>query len=132
MKIRILLSFICLLFFDSRKAQTVIYTENWTSGGTGWTLNVSTGVEGADPNFWIVADNEGGGITPDLGAPGSCGVANNANNTLHVTSVFNPTGGAAYDAGGLCGLLFCPQANRRTESPIINCTGQSTITLNFN
>lgn len=108
-------------------AQTVIYSENWTSGGTGWTLNVVTGAEGADPNFFKVSANEGGGI-----APGGCGVPNNGNNTLHVTSVFNPSGGAAYDAGGLCGFLFCPQTDRRTESPTYNCTGNSNISVNFN
>jgi len=131
MKIRILFLSFALVAISHVKAQTVIYTENWGTGGAGWTMNVVTGIEGTDPNFFLVADNEGGGIPPDLGAPGSCGVANNGNNTLHVTSVFNPAGGAAYDTGGLCGFLFCPQANRRTESPIINCTGQSTITLNF-
>lgn len=132
MKVRLLLLTISFSILSGSQAQTVIFTENWTSGGAGWTLNVPTGAEGADANFFIVADNEGGGITPDLGAPGSCGVANNSNNTLHVTSVFNPSGGAAYDAGGLCGILFCPQADRRCESPIINCTGLSAITLNFN
>src|SRR5690606_22643499 len=51
---------------------------------------------------------------------------------MHITSVFNPTGGAAYDAGGLCGILYCPQTNRRAQSPVINCTGRSNITLSFN
>ncbi len=108
----------------------VFYTEDFTSG-TGWSLVNPTGTNGADPNFFTISGNEGGGITPDLGAPSSCGAVN-SNNTLHVTSVFFPTGGAAYDAGGLCGLLFCPETNVRAESPVINCTGQSTITLTFN
>ncbi len=112
-------------------AQTVFWTENFTSGA-GWALNVPTGAEGVDANFFKISANEGGGITPNLGAPGSCGVANNGNNTLHVTSVFNPNGGAAYDAGGLCGILFCPLANRRSESPTINCTGRTNISVNFN
>ncbi len=131
MKVRILLA-LSVLVLKTAYSQTVIFSENWGTGGPGWTLNVPTGAEGADPNFFTISANEGGGITPNLGSPGSCGVANNGNNTLHVTSVFNPSGGAAYDAGGLCGILFCPQANRRTESPIYNCTGQNTITLNFN
>lgn len=76
-----------------------------------WTLNVPTGVNGADPNFWLVADDEGGVLPP------GCGVANNSNKTLFITSVFNPTGGASYDAGGLCGILFCPQTSSRSESP---------------
>ena len=119
-------------FFLSTINAQIFWTENWTSGGVGWNLNNPTGVEGADPNFFTVSDNEGGGITPDLGAPTSCGVALNGNNTLHLTSVFNPTGGAAYDAGGLCGFLFCPLTNRRAESPTINCAGKTTISINFN
>lgn len=114
------------------QSQTTVFSENWGTGGPGWTLNVPTGTEGADPNFFTISAAEGGGITPNLGAPGSCGVANNGNNTLHVTSVFFPTGGAAYDAGGLCGILYCPEANRRCESPVVNCTGYSNLTVNFN
>lgn len=121
-----------MLLAAAAGAQTILFTENFNTGGGSWTLNVPTGPEGADPNFFLVADNEGGGITPNLGAPGSCGVANNGDMTLHITSVFNPSGGAAYDAGGLCGILFCPQANRRSESPVINCSGQSTISVSFN
>jgi gliding motility-associated-like protein len=122
------LQLLCISLFITNflPAQTVVFSEDWTSGGTGWTLNVVTGPEGADPNFWKVSAEEGGGLTP-----GSCGVANNGNNTLFITSVANPTGGAAYDAGGACGVLFCPQADRRTESPVINCTGKSNLTLNF-
>src|ERR1043165_3487095 len=127
----LLAAFLFFILAFSGKAQ-VFFTENWTAGGAGWNMNVPTGAEGADPNFFTVSDNEGGGITPDLGAPTSCGVASNGNNTLHVTSVFNPSGGAAYDAGGLCGFLFCPLTNRRTESPTINCTGKFTISVNFN
>lgn len=74
----------------------------------------------------MVSDDEGGVLPP------GCGVADNGNNTLYVTSVFCPTCGASYDAGGLCGILFCPQTNRRAESPVINCTGHSSITLAFN
>ena len=121
-----------VVLFTMKSSAQVFWTEDWTTGGTGWTFNVSTGVEGADPNFFTVSDNEGGGITPNLGAPTSCGLALNGNNTLHITSVFFPAGGAAYDAGGLCGLLFCPETNRRSESPTINCTGKTTITVNFN
>ncbi|MEN9441822.1 MAG: hypothetical protein RLZ33_1899, partial [Bacteroidota bacterium] len=42
-----------------------------------------------------------------------------------------PAGGAAYDAGGFCGILFCPQANRRTISPTISTVGQTGLTLLF-
>jgi|GEM_PF-362376 len=105
---------------------TTLFSEDFETGGPGWTLNVSTGPEGADANFFQIDDDEGGV------APTGCGVANNNDETLHITSVFNPAGGAAYDAGGLCGLLFCPQADKRAESPAVNSVGQSGLTLNFN
>jgi gliding motility-associated-like protein len=118
----------------------VFWTENFTSGGVGWNLLSVTGLNGADPNFWKVSDDEGGGLIPNLGVgnniPGtilcSCGIGGNGNNTMHITSVFNPTGGASYDAGGLCGILFCPLTNVRAESPTINCTGKINISVNFN
>lgn len=130
---RLLLAATLLSYFSSLSySQTTLFSENWNTGGPGWTLNVPTGTEGADANFFTISAAEGGNITPNLGAPASCGVANNGDNTLHVTSMFFPTGGAAYDAGGLCGILFCPQADRRCESPTINCTGYSNISVDFN
>jgi len=117
-----------------------IFTEDFNTGGTGWTLNQVMGAEGADANFFTISGNEGGtqstfppattGIIPNMGAPTSCGTVN-ANATLHITSVFNPSGGAAYDAGGLCGFLFCPQSNRQTTSPVINTTGFAGLELVF-
>ena len=112
-------------FALSNSAQTVFYSENF-QGTNNWTLNTPMGTEGADPNFFTISANEGGVLPP------GCGVANNGNNTLHVTSVFNPSGGASYDAGGLCGFLFCPQTDRRAESATINCSAYSSIILSFN
>jgi hypothetical protein len=111
-------------FVPPAGAQTVLYSETF-EGAHGWTLNNATGVNGADNNFWIVNDDEGG-VTP----PG-CGVSTNGNKTLYVTSVFCPSCGADYDAGGLCGILFCPQANRRAESPAFSTLGQSEVWLSF-
>jgi hypothetical protein len=123
-----------LLFFllTGRGEAQVFWTEDFTSGGTGWFLNQTLGGEASNANFFRVGQGEGGGITPDLGAPSSCGVSNNGNNSLHVTSTIAPNNGAAYNAGGLCGLGYCVTTNKRAESPTINCTGRSTITLNFN
>ena len=101
-----------------------LYLETFDGPQT-WALNISTGTNGADPNFWTISDNEGGV------APAGCGVANNGNATLHVTSVFNPTGGAAYDAGGLCGFLFCPQTNAAAESANISTTGANNLVLTY-
>ena len=126
---KLIFSVITFSFSFISSAQT-FWTENFNTGA-GWTLVNVLGAEGSDPNFFQFTANEGGNITPNLGAPASCGVANNGNNTMHVTSVFFPAGGAAYDAGGLCGFWFCPQTNRRAQSPVINCTGQSAITASF-
>jgi gliding motility-associated-like protein len=90
-----------------------------------WTLNVPTGTNGADNNFWTVSDAEAGVL------PNGCGTSGNGDRTLHITSVFNPTGGAAYDAGGLCGLLFCPQTNMRAESPSFSTIGFTNLSLSF-
>ena len=101
-----------------------LYTQDF-EGAHGWTLNVSTGVNGVDNNFWTVSDAEGGVL------PSGCGVDGNGNKTLHITSVFFPTGGAAYDAGGLCGILFCPETNMRAESPAFSTVGANNLSLSF-
>jgi gliding motility-associated-like protein len=118
--------FLILLFVTSgciAQAQTVIYSETFDPA-PGWTLNVPTGTNGADPNFWEIDADEGGVLPP------GCGVAG-GNNTLHITSVFFPAGGASYDAGGLCGLLFCPETAARAESPNISTIGHTNLTLTF-
>ncbi|MEM7105091.1 MAG: gliding motility-associated C-terminal domain-containing protein [Bacteroidota bacterium] len=101
-----------------------IYNEGF-EGAHNWLLNTPTGPNGSDNNFWQVNDAEGGVN------PGGCGVGNNGDNTLHITSVFCPPCGAAYDAGGLCPLFFCPEANVRAESPDISTVGFSNLTLSF-
>lgn len=101
----------------------------FNSGLGAWTQSV-TGAEGANPNAWFVSCAENGNAT------GACGSGCGANATLHLSAqIGNPfcpnDCGAAYDAGGLCGLLTCPRTNRRIQSPAINCTGYSGISLNF-
>jgi gliding motility-associated-like protein len=130
-------------------SQTVVWTETFSNGCTAacsgngyispngtWTQTIM-GTEGANPNAWYVSCAEN-----NMGA-GNCGAGCQAvpNPTLHVSSAignsFCPNDcGAAYDAGGLCGLFppplgSCPQTDRRIESPTINLTGHSNITLNF-
>ncbi|MBK8144379.1 MAG: T9SS type A sorting domain-containing protein [Bacteroidetes bacterium] len=117
------------LFFAKQGSAQIFWTENFTVPG--WNLNVPTGVNDLDANFFAISDAEGGGITPNLGAPASCGVALNGNNTLFVTSTF-AAGGAAYNSGGFCALGICVTTNVRSESPVINCTGKYNITVDFN
>ncbi|MCC7030196.1 MAG: T9SS type A sorting domain-containing protein [Chitinophagaceae bacterium] len=119
-------AFLC---FAGQSQAQIFWTENFTVPG--WTMNVPTGVNDLDANFFDISDAEGGGITPNLGAPGSCGVALNGNNTLFVTSTL-AGGGAAYNSGGFCGLGICVTTNVRSESPVINCTGKVNITIDFN
>ncbi|HMZ22146.1 MAG TPA: putative Ig domain-containing protein, partial [Blastocatellia bacterium] len=110
---------------NTATAEIPVYSENF-EGTHNWTLNVANGTNGTDPNFWKVSDDEGGV------APPGCGVAKNGNKTLHVTSVFNPTGGASYDAGGLCGFERCVETNVRAESPAISTLGLTSLKLRFN
>jgi len=130
----------------SGSAQTVFWTENFNNGcnagcqanayvgpNGAWTQTV-TGAEGSDPNLWYVSCAENG-HTPTICGTGCVPASPTATlASLHVGSNPNSLGdvGAAYDAGGLCGFWVCPQTNRRIESPVINCTGQSNITIAFN
>jgi gliding motility-associated-like protein len=124
----------------------VFWTEDFNNGCTSgcdasiyvspngsWSQTL-TGLEGTDPNLWYISCAENGHTNTICGS--GCAPASPTATlaSLHVGSNPNSMGdvGAAYDAGGLCGILTCPQTNRRIETPVINCTGQNTITLSFN
>ncbi len=131
-----------VIFFSSSSfAQTIFYTETFdatacpaTSGCdpslSSWTVT-SLGGEGANPNKFYVSCTENGN------AAGACGSACGTDQSLHVGNIstssaaalFCPTGdcGAAYDDTGAGEIT-----NTRAESPTINCTGQSNITIRFN
>ncbi len=85
-----------------------------------------------EPNTWYVSCAENGQ------AAGVCGAGCGTDESLHVGSVTIGDLGAAYDAGGWCdaGLggfgFFGTPTDKRIESPIINCTPYSNITLAFN
>lgn len=89
-------------------------------------------------NNWFVSCAENGN------AVAACGSSCAGNATLHVGSIAGspnltatcPSGdcGAYYDIGGLCGVSSLPgstQTDKRIESPIIDCSTQSNITLSF-
>lgn len=107
-----------------------LYQETFDGAQT-WTLNTSTGTNDADHNYWAISDDEGG-VTP----PG-CGVGNNGNKTLFVTSVSQAATGAAYDAGsqGLCaqypGLLYCTTTSMSANSANINTNGAHNLVLQY-
>lgn len=99
----------------------------FNSGNGAWTQ--TNGANGSLANEWYVSPTEanmGSGVCSD-----GC-VSNGAltNSTLHLSAV-----------GGLCGTPDCGSAydatngnnitDKRVESPVINCSGQTGITLSF-
>lgn len=123
---------------------TGCYATAYTTGVNGtWTVT-NVGVQGTCPNPWFVSCRDNGN------AVGTCGTDCTTNNeTLHIANeiacvgpnacIFCPTGdcGAAYDAGcppalcSFCCSCLTSTTNKRAETPIINLTGYSTITLTF-
>lgn len=99
------------------------YTETFDNNPA-WTLNTVTGLNDANANMWYISDDEGGQLPPN------CGIANNGNATLHVTA--SPGTGAAYNAGGLCGIGVCVVTNKRAESQSISSVGYTNLNLKFN
>lgn len=145
-KLYTILSVILLLCNFTGNAQ-IFWTENFESGSTSglvagsytgpngaWTTT-STGTNGADFNPWYVSCAENG-RTHGICGTGCVAVGPTATlATLHVGANSPLAGidnGASYDAGGLCGIAACPETNQRAESPTINCTGKTGITLSFN
>jgi hypothetical protein len=106
---------------------TVVLFEETFDLNPNWTLTNPTGNNGADANYWVISDSEGG-VTP----PG-CGIANNGNATMHITAAILPGLGALYNTGGpgSCPDISCPEANIRADSPMINTVGNSNLTLEF-
>ena len=147
-KLTVILVAINFLAFLS-SAQVTIWSEDFGTGcnqgqlassysGTNglWTIN-DTGLNETEANTWFVSATEAG--LPS----GSCGdgcISNGTliNRSLHLGNIAIPSlgltadNGASYNAGGVCGLFFCVATDRRVESPTINLSGQSNLTLNFN
>jgi len=105
-----------------------------TSNGA-WTV-MASGNNQSEANRWFISATEAG-----MGA-GNCGdgCLNNGsltNRTLHVGADdgVSPTDpGAAYNAGGACNPffpLYCVTTNKLVESPTINCSGRTSITVEF-
>lgn len=133
----------CLLFVSLFLSRTsfgqVFWTEDFGAGCNGGQLAAGTVAtptngawavtalvtgpgNGASANEWFISATENGNPI------GSCGTGCGTNRTLHIGSNLVPflvDPGAAYLAG--------PGANtnKRAESPVINCTGFSTITLSM-
>lgn len=130
-----------ILVFPLGSVAQVFWTEAFQNGcATGclassytgpngtWSLN-ATGANDPEANRFYISGSECGN------AAGSCGSACGATDpSLHIgaNDGFVTDNGASYDAGGFCGSFFCVTTDTRAESPFINCTGQTNITLSFN
>lgn len=99
-----------------------------------WTQAI-TGTEGITPNQWFVSCAENGFTAGNCGA--ACTTGSGATGaSLHLSAninhpFFGGNPGALYDAGGLCSINICPQTSRRIESPVINCTGRTAVSVAF-
>lgn len=120
MKILFTLSgvFLFLLSFS----QTVVWSDDFATAGSGWTLNITEGTNDAAHNIWVVNSQGPGSSSPSGG------------NLLHITcnsgdpfcsAMGGP--GSVYNAGGITAITTSVLA----YSPAINTTGWSNMTLNF-
>ena len=104
----------------------------YTGTNGAWTL-ASTGTNDTYANTFYVGAQEAGN------AVGSCGsgCTGTVDASLHVGNVAIPAvglvadNGASYFNGGACGVGYCASSNRRAESPVINCSGKTSITISF-
>ena len=134
----ILLNLFVFIFISTLSSQTVFWTEDFgsdatcntnqpangviTTNGT-WSV-VSTGTNGLlFPNEWYVSAAEAG-----MGV-GNCGdgctpVTTFTNRTLHISTGISDLG-ASYIAG------FGAETDKRAQSPTINCTNKTSITMNL-
>ncbi|HXH18808.1 MAG TPA: gliding motility-associated C-terminal domain-containing protein [Chitinophagales bacterium] len=106
----------------------VFWTEDFTSGGTGWTLNINgPGTNGANANQWVINNN-----TSDCS---SCPSTGSGGNYLHVTC--NPADITCFGSSGSCvyspGVpIFSDAAtDKYVTSPNISTIGKTGITLTF-
>jgi large repetitive protein len=134
--------FLCCLSFHS-KAQT-FYTETFdgtacaaTSGCdpslVSWTVTsiaTAPGNGGAANKFYVSCQENGN-------AAGVCGTGCGSDQSLHLGNVSTSSAAFIFCPSGDCGAAYddsspAEATNKRAESPTINCTGQSNITIAFN
>ena len=102
-----------------------------TTNGT-WTVNSSIGFNETYANDWFISahtNNNGAGNCANDCSGGS-------NQTLHIGNIAVPGVGLAaeqgsYLTGFFCSSGYCSTTHKRAESPIIDCSGKSNITLDF-
>lgn len=100
-----------------------------------WVTNL-TGANQTDANKFYISAAENGN------AAGACGSGCGDDQSLHVGNIFIDAiliqvpadqGASYYDSGasGLCGFINCSQTDMRVESPAIDCTGHTDVTVEF-
>ncbi|MBI3511134.1 MAG: choice-of-anchor J domain-containing protein [Bacteroidetes bacterium] len=108
------------------------------TGTNGTWGSASSGANGTYANTWYISSANAG--TGAGNCSSSCVTANVMNGTLHVSNVnitipsFVNVGadtGASYFSGGFCSFGYCANTDMRAESPLINCTGKTNISLSF-
>lgn len=99
-----------------------------TSNGT-WTV-VNTGTNESLANVWYISAEEQIG-TGRCGE--ACGGSNNRTLHLGAHSTFGDMGASYFESSPTtCSFLgYCSITNKRVQSPVINLTGYSNITLSF-
>ncbi|MBA3971496.1 MAG: T9SS type A sorting domain-containing protein [Bacteroidetes bacterium] len=137
-------SIIALLAFTLASNAQVFWTENFGTGcnqgqlasaftgANGVWTTASTGTNDPYANTFYVGAQEAGN------AVGACGTGctGTVDASLHVGAVVIPgfvvaDEGASYNAGGACGFGYCVITNTRAQSPVINCSGKTSITISF-
>lgn len=141
-RLAILSLLFCALGY-SANSQTTLFTEDFGSGcnqgqlvgsysspNGAWTVT-ETGFNAEASSQWYVSATENGN---DAGACGSgCG----EDRSLHISSItvlgIPADQGALYYEGltGFCDFFPCGSTSRRVESPIIDCSNATSITLDF-
>ncbi len=140
---RSILSISLLLFIllqSHFSSAQIIWTEDFGTGcnqgqmveafNSSWTVT-NTGLNENTANAWFVSATENGNVA------GTCGSGCGNDRSLHMGANGSFLGtdlGAAYFegiAGFACDLFGCGATDKRVESPIINCSGYSSISLAF-
>jgi hypothetical protein len=110
---------------------------SYTSANGSWTM-AATGTNDSYANTWFISATCAG--TGAGNCSSSCNTSSATDASLHLSNVaiiipgFLSAGadtGASYFSGGLCGFGYCALTNRRIESPTINCSGKSNISISF-
>ncbi|MFQ5334669.1 MAG: T9SS type A sorting domain-containing protein [Flavobacteriales bacterium] len=110
---------------------------NFTTSNGVWTMS-QTGYNANYANEWYISATEAGMGVNNCGN-GCLNNSNLTNRTLHVgnvaiisLSIPADNGASYYSSSSVCNQLsICGSTQKRIESPVIDCSGQSSITLRF-